>query len=250
MTSAARADRLAAGPARGAMLSTTPSPADAGWRRRVPSNRRTSTSSEASRKRTLTSGPGRPELGDGVAQVLELAAGPADDERHPLGLGPRRGDQLGHLGDERRRHVVDHEPADVLEGGGRLRTTGARQARDDEELGHAAIVAGVPAGGGPGRRAGRQAAATPGRGPASHGGTSQRGTDWLPHNQSLPRCGHPMRSPAPRPDCPRSGGRPTDRPPPPPGRRIRRLRHGSGHGHVGRRHRRPPTVDAATTTAW
>ena len=66
-----------------------------------------------------------------------------DHEGDPLGLGPGRGDQLGDLGDQGGRHVVDHEPAEVLERGRRLGPAGAGQPGDDDELGHRPIVAGA-----------------------------------------------------------------------------------------------------------
>ena len=47
--------------------------------------------------------------------------------------GPGRAAELGHLRDERRRQVVDHEPAEVLEDVGRLRAARARQPGDDDD---------------------------------------------------------------------------------------------------------------------
>jgi hypothetical protein len=45
---------------------------------------------------------------------VELGAG-ADGEGHPFVGGVRASRQLGDLGDQRRRQVVDDEPAEVLE---------------------------------------------------------------------------------------------------------------------------------------
>ena len=74
-------------------------------------------------------GPWRSDSSTGQDVLVLLPAAPADDEGHPLGLGPRAADQLGHLGDERRRQVVDDEPAEVLEGRGRGGAAGARTSR-------------------------------------------------------------------------------------------------------------------------
>ncbi len=61
--------------------------------------------------------PARLESVDRRQHVIEITSAPTDHERHPLQLRARAVDELGHLGDQGRRHVVDHEPAQVLERG-------------------------------------------------------------------------------------------------------------------------------------
>ena len=121
-----------------AMDSTTPRAA-CGWRRRVPSNRRTSTSSAASRKRTRTRL--RPELVERVERSASTsstgaAPAPADHEGHPLDLGPGPSTSSDHLRDQRRRHVVDDEPAEVLEVAAGRGPPGAGHARHHQVLAH------------------------------------------------------------------------------------------------------------------
>ncbi len=55
--------------------------------------------------------PARLESVDGREHVVEVSPAAADHEGHPLELGPGAVHQLRHLRDERRGHVVDHEPA-------------------------------------------------------------------------------------------------------------------------------------------
>ncbi len=81
--------------------------------------------------------PAGPQLVHSGLEFLQLLHVPTDDQRHPVGRRARGGDQFGHLGDQRRRQVVDHEPAEVLQSGTRLRATRARHPGDDQELGHA-----------------------------------------------------------------------------------------------------------------
>ena len=65
---------------------------------------------------------------DGRQHVVEVASAPSHHERHPLHLRPRPVDQLGDLGDEAGGHVVDDEPAQVLQGGAGRRRPGAGHA--------------------------------------------------------------------------------------------------------------------------
>ena len=60
----------------------------------------------------------------------------AHDQHHLGDVRTRRLGELGHLGDQRRRQVVDHEPAEVLEVVRRLRTSGTGQTGDHHELVH------------------------------------------------------------------------------------------------------------------
>ena len=82
-----------------------------GWRRRVPSKRRTSTSSDASRNSVRTFDPLARSWADGRLQLVELLGVAPDRPEHPVRGRPRGADQLRHLGDQGGRHVVDHEPA-------------------------------------------------------------------------------------------------------------------------------------------
>jgi len=59
------------------------------------------------------------ETVDGGEHVVQVASAPAHHERDPFHLGAGPVDQLRHLGDQGGRHVVDDEPSQVLEGGGR-----------------------------------------------------------------------------------------------------------------------------------
>ena len=65
-----------------------------------------------------------PELGQRGDEVVDELTGPhVDHEREPLralGAAP----QLGDLGDQRRREVVDHEEAEILQHVGRGRAPG------------------------------------------------------------------------------------------------------------------------------
>ena len=61
----------------------------------------------------------------GRFQLAELLGVPADDQHHPVRGRPWRRDELGDLGDQGGRQVVDDEPAEVLEGGPRLRAARA-----------------------------------------------------------------------------------------------------------------------------
>src|SRR5205807_5706930 len=82
-------------------------------------------------------GSGGTESGQGGAGVLQvLLASLAHHQRHPLGLRARPPHQLGDLADEAGGEVVDHEPAQVLQGVGRGRTPRAGQPADDEEVAH------------------------------------------------------------------------------------------------------------------
>jgi hypothetical protein len=60
----------------------------------------------------------------------------ADDEGDAVDLRPGRLGQLDHLGHERGRQVVDHEPPEVLEVVGGQAASGPGQARDHDELLH------------------------------------------------------------------------------------------------------------------
>src|SRR5207249_411842 len=82
----------------------------------------------------------RPQVVEGRCQLVEVGAR-ADDERDPLGLRARALDEVGDLADQRRRQVVDDEPAEVLERVGRLAATRARQPGDDQELAQATFAA-------------------------------------------------------------------------------------------------------------
>ena len=77
-------------------------------------------------------GPQPGQVGGDLGQV---AAG-ADDEGHAFGRRAGRLGQVGHLHDQRRRQVVDDEPAEVLERVGRLRRTCAGEPGDDQEVDH------------------------------------------------------------------------------------------------------------------
>ena len=69
-----------------------------------------------------------------VGVVARLAS---DDQGDPLGLAPGPADQFGHLAHELDRHVVDHEPAQVVQRVRRRRPPGATHPRDDQKLTHA-----------------------------------------------------------------------------------------------------------------
>ena len=73
--------------------------------------------------------------------VIEVSPAAAHDEGHTLHLRTRAVDQLGHLGDQGRRHVVDDEPAEVLQSGRRRRTAGPGHAGHHQVLAHPSTLA-------------------------------------------------------------------------------------------------------------
>src|SRR5271165_4774940 len=80
--------------------------------------------------------------------VLDVLAAPAPHyEGDPLGLRAGAADEVGHLGDQRGREVVDDKPPQVLQGGGGGGPPGARHAGHDQELAHARSVSPTGAGG-------------------------------------------------------------------------------------------------------
>ena len=111
-----------------------------GCRRRVPSNRRIRTSSAASRKRMRTRFRPGSRASHGGEHVVEVPAAAAHHEGHPLHLGPGAVDQLGDLGDQERGHVVDHEPAQILEGGAGRGPSGAGHAGDHQVFAHRSTI--------------------------------------------------------------------------------------------------------------
>ena len=78
---------------------------------------------------------GRPQHLERWADLLVVVAA-AHDQRGAVVGAAGVGDQLGELRDQRGRHVVDNEPAEILEMVGRLRAARPGQARDDDEIAH------------------------------------------------------------------------------------------------------------------
>ena len=76
-----------------------------------------------------------PQLVDGPEGFLDLAAAPPDDQGHPVLARSGPAHHVGHLGEERRRHVVDHVPAGVLQGRRRRRPAGTGEAGDEDIVG-------------------------------------------------------------------------------------------------------------------
>ncbi len=72
---------------------------------------------------------------EGGQHLVVVGAG-ADHEDDLGDAGAGRLSQLRHLGHERRREVVDDEPAQVLEDVRRLRAAGTGQPGDDHEVAH------------------------------------------------------------------------------------------------------------------
>src|SRR5690606_37556461 len=77
-----------------------------------------------------------PQLGERLVDVLVVGAR-ARHQRHAVDGAARRPGQLAHLRDEGGRQAVDHEPAEVLERGGRLAPPRPREPGDHHVLGHA-----------------------------------------------------------------------------------------------------------------
>jgi hypothetical protein len=74
------------------------------------------------------------ELGQPLGQLVEEHAAPNVRHDGDQGWSPLVRSQLGHLPDERRRQVVDHEVPEVLEALGGLGPAGPGQAGDDGEV--------------------------------------------------------------------------------------------------------------------
>ena len=93
-----------------AIESTTPRAA-CGWRRRVPSNLPDQDVVGRVQKQDADPVASRLERVDRRQHVVEVSSAPPDHEGDPLHLRAGTVHQLGDLGDEGGRHVVDHEPA-------------------------------------------------------------------------------------------------------------------------------------------
>ena len=90
--------------------------------------------------------PARLERIDGREHVVEVSPAASHHEGHPLQLGPGAVHQLRDLRDERRRHVVDHEPAQVLQRGPGRRPSGPGHAGHHQVFAHRSTSAYRPAG--------------------------------------------------------------------------------------------------------
>jgi len=79
--------------------------------------------------------PTRALVGERAGDRVEEGAGPhVDDHRDGLLAAAALVDEVDHFGQERRRQVVDHEEAEVLELLGRRAAAGPCHAGDDDEL--------------------------------------------------------------------------------------------------------------------
>ena len=108
-----------------------------GCGRRTCSNRRTSTSSEASRNRIAVLDAGLAQPPQHRRQVAEeLAAAHVDDGGEALraGAGRPAGEHADQVREHLGRQVVDDVPVEVLEHRGRTGAARARHAGDDQDL--------------------------------------------------------------------------------------------------------------------